>query len=503
MSGIRNTRNARKVERCSMIVRGSTVIDDPRSPAGWIEDGAVCIRGDQIVAVGSFEVLRQSFESDCIVGSADHIVLPGLVNAHDHGRGPTAFQMGIPDDVLESWILDLARLPAIDPYLTTAYSSVQLIESGVTTVLNSFYEGNAAAYEAVLADTARAYSDSGIRAQLVLSILDQSAAGRLAKACLPHVSDDFKPDVVRFAQSRNPIPFDDYAGIVRTWQEKLSAGRVGIMMGPVSFHWCSEELLARIWETARSLGLYIQMHLLESEQQRRDAEERYQMSAVAYLAKAGMLSPAVSCAHCVKVDERDLELLAESGAWVVHNASSNLRLCNGIAPVGSMLQHGVNVALGLDSQAMNDDADMFQEMRLVHMLQRVLNGNVESPTAGQVLAMATVNGASALGMADQVGILAEGKKADLILVNRSRIETPIMDGECGIAERLVVRGKAQDVDTVIVDGEVVYQDGRHLKLDKKALEEAIREQVRAPRTRETIRFHQMVKELVKCSRRLV
>ena len=498
MSGIRNSRD---VERCSMIVRGSTVMDDPRSPAGWIEDGAVCIRGDQIVAVGPYEVLRQSFDSDCVVGSADHIVLPGLVNAHDHGRGPTAFQMGIPDDALESWILDLARLPAIDPYLSTAYSCAQLIESGVTTVLNSFYEGNAGAYETVLEDTSRAYSDSGMRARLALSVLDQSAAGKLAEACIPHLPADYQPDAVRFAQSRNPIPFDDYAGIVRAWQ-KPASGRVGIMMGPVSFHWCSQELLTRIWETARSLGLNIQMHLLESEQQRRDAEERYQMSAVAYLAKAGMLSSFVSCAHCVKVDERDLEMLADSGAWVIHNASSNLRLCNGIAPVGSMLQHGVNVALGLDSQALNDDADMFQEMRLVHLLQRVLNGNVELPTAGQVLTMATVNGASALGLADQVGILAEGKKADLILVNRSRIETPMMDADRDVAERLVVRGKAQDVDTVIVDGEMVYHNGQHLKLDKKALEDAIREQARAPRSRETIRFHQMVKELNRCSRRL-
>ena len=160
-----------------------------------------------------------------------------------------------------------------------------------------------------------------------------------------------------------------------------------------------------------------------------------------------------------------------------------------------MLRSGVKIALGLDSMSLNDEADMLQEMRLVHLLQRAVNGNVEVPDCGQVLAMATANGAGALGMNDDVGTLTVGKKADLILVDRSRMERPIMLGDHPTTDLLVTRGQSRDVDTVIIGGEIVYREGKHLKLDKEGLENEIRGQINAVCDLETESFRRMIKGL--------
>lgn len=451
-------------QRCALLVRGGHVIADARRPV--IPDGAVCIDGDRIVAVGTYAELRRRYAPARELGSPQHILFPGLINAHDHGRSPSSLQLGIPDDVLELWIIDLMRLPALDPELVAACACAEQIESGVTTVLHSFFEGAAGNYAAAVEATARGYERAGMRAMLALGMLDQSHIAAQLQAVLPQLPAALQGWLRELLAARKPVAAEEYFAVAPAWCAQRRGHRVGGMLGPVSVHWCSEPLLQRIWGAAEATGTYLQTHLLESAYQRRSAQARYGKSAVAYLAGLNLLTPNLSCAHCVQVDARDIDLLAARNVSVVHNASSNLRLHNGIAPLPAMLRGGVNVALGMDSLSLNDDGDMLQEMRLAARLHRGVEG---APGADEVLAMATVNGARALGIDDRVGTLEPGKKADLVALKVDAGAEYFGSHSWSAVEHVVYRAQRQDIDTVVIDGEVVLHEGRHRRVDRTAL----------------------------------
>ena len=478
---------------CSLLIRGGIVIPAPDNVDSLIEDGAVCTRGDRIVAVGSFGQLRREYAPELVCGSDRHLVIPGLVNAHDHVRAPSTRQLGVQDDVLEAWIVDLLRLPQVDPRIASTLACCQLLRSGVTTVVNSFYEGSGERYESVLADTIAGCELSGVRTLMSLSILDRSVVAELLEQALPHLPESTRTWVRGFLNARDPITESDYFDIVRKWQATSRSGRIRFMMGPVSVHWCSDGLLQAIWEQARALGLPIQTHLLESPYQRDRACARYGRSVIRYMSEAGLLSSRLSCAHCVHIRQPDIELLAGAGVSVIHCASSNQRLGNGTAPVSRMLKTGVNVGLGLDSLTINDDDDMFEEMRQVARVSAGGERRLVRVRAGAALQMATVNGAKALGMMDDIGTLEAGKKADIITVKLSgdpafkHRQAPGSDLGVGVGpdanagtdsaflDRIVNRARKSGVDTVIVDGEIVVDDGRNLHIDEQALLDEIHE----------------------------
>lgn len=481
-----------------MLIRGKYVITDPSQPDAVINDGAVCIRGSQIEAVGVYSQLAKLYPNDDEIGSDDFVVLAGLINAHDHGRGVSAFQLGVADDYLEMWLMALLAQRAVDPYLAAAYASTQLIESGVTTVLHSYYEGRPASYESTLADTVKAYEQAGLRAVVAMGILDQSPITQLCKKLLPALPPALKGQVQAFLSQRTYLPTEDFLAIFRAWHQEYNhkqSGRIKVMLGPVSVHWCSEALLGCIQKEAEALQTGIQAHVLETVYQRNQALKKHSQTVIAWLANIGLLSPLLSCAHCVWVTENDIERLAETGTSVVHNPGSNLRLRSGIAPVNKMLQMGVNVAIGLDSHTLDDDGDMFQELRLAANLHRVPGAGSFYPTTGHILAMATRSGAQALGMGEEVGLLEAGKKADLILIRLDTVQFPYVDPRQNITDTLLQRAKAQDVDTVIIDGRLVMQGRKHLTLDKAAIVEQLQRQLAASQTQPEAALDQLVNRL--------
>ena len=481
---------------CSLLIRGGIVIPAPDDVDSFIEDGAVCTRGDRIVAVGSFGQLLREYAPELVRGSDRHLVIPGLVNAHDHVRAPSTLQLGVHDDVLEAWIVDLLRLPRVEPRIASTLACCRLLRSGVTTIVNSFYEGSGERYESVLADTVAGCKRSGVRTLMSLSVLDQGIVGELLGNVLPHLPESMRAWVRGFLNARDPITESDYFDVVRNWHATSPSGRTRFMMGPVSVHWCSDGLLQAIWEQARALGLPIQTHLLESPYQRDRASARYGRSVIQYMSEAGLLSSRLSCAHCVHVTQTDIEMLAGAGVSVIHCASSNQRLKNGTAPVSRMLKTGVNVGLGLDSLTINDDDDMFEEMRQVERVSAGGERRLVRVPAGATLQMATVNGAKALGMMDDIGTLGAGKKADIIAVKLSEdLENPafkhrqVPGADVGVGigsdanagtdsaflDRIVNRTRKSGVDTVIVDGEIVVDDGRNRHIDEQALLDEIHE----------------------------
>lgn len=204
-----------------------------------------------------------------------------------------------------------------------------------------------------------------------------------------------------------------------------------------------------------------------------------------HLDELGFLGPEVSFAHSVWATGRDIERYAANGVSVCHNPSSNLRLAGGIAPVRVMLDKGVNVALGMDGHALSDRDDMLEDMRLCANLQRLPGAARPGLTPGELVRMATVNGARAALLGD-TGSLEPGKRADIILVNFKGFTEPYIDPEAGIVDVLLARGRGTDVETVMVDGEIVYRDRKHLKINKADIAGRIRESLgRALGVRET------------------
>jgi len=188
---------------------------------------------------------------------------------------------------------------------------------------------------------------------------------------------------------------------------------------------------------------------------------------LAHLKDLGFLGAEVSIAHGTWLSESDIDLMAETGTMLSHNPSSNLRLSSGVAPINRLLERGIEVAIGIDEAGINDDNDLLQEMRLAQKIHREPGVGVPSPSSHRIFDMATRAGAEVTFFGNQVGTLEAGKRADIALLDLSRITEPYMDPETNIVDAIVYRGKGTDVDTVIVDGEVLMR-GRELTRVKKA-----------------------------------
>ena len=194
----------------------------------------------------------------------------------------------------------------------------------------------------------------------------------------------------------------------------------------------------------------------------------------------GLLGPRLTLGHGVWLAEDDIDLAAQTGTMICHNASSNLRLRSGVAPLNAFTARGVRVALGLDEAGINDDRDLFQEMRLVLRLHRVPGMADVVPTSAQVFQMATAGGAATTGFADRIGVIECGKAADLVLIPWKSIAYPYLDPATPVVDAVVHRGRASAVDTVLVAGEVVLRDGRLTRVDKAAVLEELAASLRAP-----------------------
>ncbi|WP_238365729.1 amidohydrolase family protein [Mesobacterium pallidum] len=443
----------------TLLVRAGVVIPDAASDP--IVDGGVLVRGGIIARVGPWDAVRAEAPDLPVTGGPEMIALPGFINAHDHGRGLSPQSLGIDDDLLEPWILNLSRLPMIDARTDTALSALRQLGSGITTTVNSYYHprNDAAALRAVR----QGHADAGQRAAVVLSAMDRPASADLMRLVAQELPGPLAEEIA--AKQAGRVPFDDAA-----WAALLaeaSGERIGetwMMAGPISGHWSSEAELRHVAATARALGLSGQMHLLESRLQGRDSAGRPGGSILSWLEGMGYFAEgaAQSLAHGVHLTPDDIARLARLGVAVVTNPSSNLRLRSGVAPVRALLDAGVVVALGLDSMGLDDTTDMFAEMRLAHRLHGTLS-------AREVLAMVTTQAAAAIGRRD-LGALAPGMRGDLLLLDRRDRPAPGMDSPARAIDRVLHYGRAEGLAHVFVDGVEVLSGGRHATLDAGRLE---------------------------------
>ena len=377
----------------SGLVRGGWVLTTDRGGSiAAIEDGAVYHEDGVIRDVGRFDDLVARHPEASILGSREHVLLPGLVNAHHHAFVPSIYQQCSRDDLLETWLLDFFWRPTQDPYRTTLHSALTLLESGITTVLHCHYsKGSEGQYEDETTRAIAGYRDAGIRVSFGPEITDRPSwvyeqHGEFVQSLPEHLQH-----AVRSFSSGDEkrVGPDTYFRLFERWAGQFARGRVRMILRPVVPHYCSDELLRDMKALARTLNTGIHINIYETMYQRLYAQRLYGESVVRHLDRLGFLDRHVSCAHGVWLDDEDLAALASNGAAVVSNPSSNLRLSSGIAPILPMMRRGIPVALGIDALGINDDDDMLQEMRLCSMLHRLPGHSTGRLSTEEVFLMAT------------------------------------------------------------------------------------------------------------------
>jgi 5-methylthioadenosine/S-adenosylhomocysteine deaminase len=484
----------------SSLIHGKYVICKVtgRTEAEVIADGAVFQRDGTIIDLGTQQDLASKYQPDEVLGSDAHVVLPGLVNSHHH-VGLTPFQLGSPDYPLELWFASRLAARTVDPYLDTLYSAFEMLESGITTVqhLHGWRGGPIARVREMAERILQAYRDIGMRVSYSYALRDQNRLVYEAdEAFVKRVPPSLAPDLAAWLQAQT-IPLQEHLQLfVDLWERWHRQERSRIQLAPANLHWCSDEALKALREYAAKYHVGLHMHLLETAYQKEYARRRTGTTAVRYLEGLGLLGPQMTLGHGVWVTAEDIEQVAATGTMICHNASSNLRLRSGVAPLNHWTARGVRVALGLDEAGLNDDRDMLQEMRVVLRLHRVPGMEEVVPTAPQVFQMATEHGAMTTGFAGMIGTLERGKAADLVLMKWPQIASPYLDAAVPALEAVVHRGKAAGVETVLVAGEPVLREGQFTRVNKAAVLEELAASLRVPWQPEEARRRRLSREIL-------
>ena len=489
------------------LIRGKYVICEAGPNAAnsrVITDGAVLQRDGIIEAVGTYDTLKQQ-PADEIIGGPRFLIMPGLVNSHHHGRGLSTFQLGTTDGCLETWIVDGWGRRPVDHYLMTLYTAIQMVKSGTTTVMYNHPHTPAHGLADEAEQVLQGFGAAGMRTAFSIYYRGQN---RIVyhddQAFLSRLPADLS-DAVRRYVAATDLPEADYFALFRSLHERHgpdapdapTPALVSLLLSPSNTQWVSDEFLSTTKEYAARYNAPIHMHLAESWYQKEYGIRAWGKTPAARLAELNFLGPELSCAHSVWLTEQDIQLLAAAGATVCHNPSSNLRLKNGIAPVNAMLTGGVNVALGTDSTALNDDDDMLQEMRLAARLHRQPGLDRPALDTHQTLRLATANAARPTGFDGQIGALEPGRYADIVLLDWDAMTAPYFEepGPSPI-DAVIYRGKASHVDTVIIQGETILRNGQFLKADEAQITNELQRHLASPLDPQTAATRQMAARLL-------
>ena len=459
----------------SSLIRGKYVVckAKDRYAAEIVENGAVFQQDGIIVEIGAFDDLTARHQPDAVIGSAEHVVLPGFVNSHHH-VGLTPVQLGSRDHALELWFATRLGARTVDRYLDTLYSAFEMIESGVTTVqhLAGWFPGSMDQVKDVVDGILKAYRDVGMRVSYSNGLRDQNRLvyqddAAFAKTLPPALGEQLLDYLATVSH-----PLDEQMQLFEDLYQRYNGEeRMRIQLAPVNLHWCSDRALEAVRDYSEKYQVPMHMHLLETAYQREYARRRGGTTAVEYIHRFGLLSSRMTLGHGVWLTEADIDLAAETGTHICHNASSNLRLRSGIAPLNAFEKRGLRVGMGLDEAGINDDRDMLQELRVALNVHRVPGMDDQVPTAAQVLRMATEHGAHTTPFAGHIGTLEPGKAADLVVMNWKHIAYPFLDlgQDVSVLDAIVLRARSSGVETVIVAGEPILRDGRFTRIDKDAV----------------------------------
>ncbi|MCD6491974.1 MAG: amidohydrolase [Candidatus Njordarchaeia archaeon] len=389
-------------------------------------------------------------DAEEIVELPGRIIIPGLINAHTHVA--MVILRGLKDDVdLMTWLNKYifpaeACLNADDVYYGSLYGISEMLSSGITTFNEMYY---------FMEKIAQATIETGVRSVLSLGILDL-------------VSEDRTPE-------KEIKKAHDFLGnLEKLWNiDKKLKERLFFAYGPHAPYTCSEELLRRVAELAKKKKVRVHIHLSETKSEVQQIKEKTGKTPIQYLESIGFLGENVMAAHVVWPTENDLQILSHYKVNVLHNPISNLKLASGIAPIDKMFSYNINVALGTDGAASNNRLDMFREMHLAALIHKGNNLDPKIVSAREVLKMATINGARALGLENQIGSIEINKFADLVVLNAKKVISAWPKHD--IYSRIVYAMDRNAVERVMVDGKWVWVEGKPININIESLRERIQE----------------------------
>jgi 5-methylthioadenosine/S-adenosylhomocysteine deaminase len=408
------------------------------------EPGALAVKGDYILAVGPQEEITKAFSAKEIIDCGAKVLMPGLVNAHTHI--PMTLLRGLADDLrLDVWLLGY-MMPVEREYVSpefvrlgTLLGCAEFIRSGVTCFADMYY------FEE---DVAKATVEAGLRALCAESILKFPT-----------------PDAQSYEEGMA------YArDFISRWKDHplIVPG-----IAPHAPYTCTEEILRQSAELAIEFDVPLHTHLAETAKEVNDIRQETGMTIIPYVKEQNLFNAKVLAAHCVHIDRGEMYTLLRAKAGVAHNPSSNLKLSSGVAPVDEMVKLGLNVGIGTDGPASNNDLDMFEEIRLAAMVSKLSTGDPTSLPARTVLAMATRMGAEALHMGEITGSFEPNKRADLIMVDIDKLHNSprfLRDSD-GIYAQLIYAAKSTDVTDVMVNGQWLMRDQTLLTINEAELME--------------------------------
>jgi cytosine/adenosine deaminase-related metal-dependent hydrolase len=455
-------------------IRGGSVLSQDGSS---LASADILIEDDRITAVGPHLVAPADAR---VIDATERIVIPGLINAHTHAhnnltRG-TADRWTL-EDLLNNGPALLAGRTPEEQYVSAAIGAVEMLRSGCTAAYDLFMGLPAPTSEGCEA-VVRAYADTGMRAVLAPAVADI-----VFYRTVPDLLDLLPHGLRETVEAIEAAPADGLLRLteahVRAW-DGHAGGRIRAAVAPTIPGQCSDAFLAGCGRLAREYGVGLHTHLAETKVQATWSQRRWGATIAGQLHEIGLLGQQFTGAHGVWLTSEDIALLAGAGASVVHNPASNLKLGSGIAPVREMLDAGLTVGLGTDGSMSSDNQNLFEAMRFAALVGtvRFAHDTRRWIGAADVWSMASEAGARVLGMADDLGALAPGRKADLVLLRAGSMYLRPLSNPL---HSLVYVETGASVETVLVDGRVVVESGRVLTVDEDALRaqaQAMAEQLR-------------------------
>jgi len=400
-----------------------------------IKDGAIAIKNNEIFFVGK-RASADGIHAEKKINAKGKVAVPGLINCHTHV--PMTLMRGIAEDKpLNTWLKEAiwpieAKLTPEDIYAGALLGCLEMIKNGTTCFADMYFQEEA---------VAKAVKESGLRAVLAEGIIEAENKA---------LGEKMLKNSVKFAEK-----FSGYA-----------EGRITTMLGPHAAYSCSPELLMKVRDKASELGVGVHTHLAESAEMFQEFEKKHGCSEVEFLKNLGFFEAHVLAAHCINLTENDRRILAEHHVNVVYVPVANMKLGLGTAKIKELTSLNVNVALGTDGPASNNTLDMLETIKVGALLQKLIYLNPEALSAHEVLRIATLNGAKALGLEKSIGSLETGKKADIILIDFSKPHLkPLHD----VYASIVYSAHGSDVDTVIVDGKILMENRQVKTLDEQAV----------------------------------
>lgn len=391
-----------------------------------LEDVNIYIKDKNIFHIGDE---LKDFNFDKVIDGSGMVALPGLINTHTH-LAMTLFRNYADDMKLEDWLFKKIfpledKLMGEDVYYGSKLGLIEMIKSGTTCFLDMYF---------FVEDTLKAINESKIRACI-------------SRGLTSGEGEDAKIQEVRDLYGK----YNDYEG------------RIKIMVGPHAVYTCSEDFLKKCLNLTKELNTRLHIHLNESKNEVEESLKAHGKSPIEWVDYLGLLEVPTIAAHCVWLNENDMNILKNKNVNVAHNPVSNLKIASGIANIYKMQKEGINVCLGTDGAASNNNLNMFKDLNIASLLSKGLNLEPIATTAYETLEMATINGAKALGLEDLIGTLEVGKEADIILVDFNK---PHLKPKNNVISSLVYSASGSDVDTVIVKGNVLMENRKMKVFDE-------------------------------------